>query len=186
MIFYKHEVSQLSIVIHPPDVEVNDNTSPNLYLFSSMGSVYWDSFDISYCDSIEPSSMNTSVSTSINVTFISHMSHIIDDVYVNLVSHEYVSGSSSSSCVLSSSSPPIFHSDEDMMEDMTTPDYPYYNMHHHVYFLPQQTHDQYVLEYKESIHGEYDWFKNPNLTLDDFEEGNMGKHFPYHQNQHFE
>lgn len=64
------------------------------------------------------------------------MSPTLDDVYVNLVSHEDASGSSSPSSGLSSLSLHIFDFDEDIMEAMTTPDYPWYYMHHHAYFLP--------------------------------------------------
>lgn len=46
-------------------------------------------------------------------------------------------------------------------------------MHHRTYFLPQQTHDQYAMEYKDFIQSEVDWFRNPIHALDYFEEGNM-------------
>jgi len=48
-------------------------------------------------------------------------------------------------------------------------------MHHHAYFLPYQTHDQYDVESKDFIHGEVDLFKNPIPTPDAFKEGNMAK-----------
>lgn len=74
------------------------------------------------------------------------MSPNLDDAYVNLVTHEYASVSSSLSCSLSSSYHPIFHSDEDIMEAITTIGYPCDDMHHRAYFLLQQTDDQYVVE----------------------------------------
>ena len=41
-------------------------------------------------------------------------------------------------------------------------------MHHHAYFLPQQTHDQHVVESKDFIHSEVDWFNNPLLQTHAF------------------
>jgi len=84
------------------------------------------------------------------------MSPNVDDAHVNLVSHEDALGSSPSSYGLSSHCPPIFHSDEDIMEAMITRDYPWDDMHHRAYFLLQETHDQYVVESKDFIHGEVD------------------------------
>ena len=46
------------------------------------------------------------------------------------------------------------------MEAMTTRDFPWDDMHHRTYFLPQQSHDQYAVETK------------------DFEEGNMANISP--------
>lgn len=114
-----------------------DNSAPIPYLPSFMRSLPENFLDISSRDSLEPTSVDTSISTLVDVPSISHLSPNHDDAYVNLVSHEDASGSSSSSCGLSSSSPPIFHSDEDIMEAMTTPTYPWDDIHHHVYFLPQ-------------------------------------------------
>ena len=130
--------------------------------------MHWNSLNVSYRDYVDPSSMETSVSTSVDLPYISHMSPHLDDVYVNLVSLEDVSGISSSSCGPSSSSPPIIHFNEDIMESMTTPDYPWDDMHHCVYFLWQQTHDQYVVKSKDFIHGEVNWFNKPLLQTDKF------------------
>ena len=58
--------------------------------------------------------------------------------------------------VLSSSIPPIFHSNEVIMEAMITPNYPWDDMHHYVYFLLKQTHDQHIVESKDIIHDEVD------------------------------
>lgn len=132
----EHEVSQPPIVSPPPDVEMTDNTAPILYLSSSMGSVYWDCPDISYCDYIEPSLMNTLVLTLVEVKYTSHSSPRIDNAHLNLASHKYASSSSFSSPSLSSSSPPIFHYNEDIMEAMITLYYPLDDMHHCAYFLP--------------------------------------------------
>ena len=116
---------------------------------------------------------NTYVSTSVDHLSTSHLSPSLDDAYVNLVSHEDALDRSSSSCGISSSIPPIFHSDEDIMEVMTTFDYPWDDMHHRAYFLLQQIHDQYAMESKEFIHGEVDWFRHPILALYAFEDGSM-------------
>ena len=64
------------------------------------------------------------------------------------------------------------------MEAMTTPNYPWDDMHHRLYFLPKQTHDQYVVESKDFIHGEVNWFRHPIPTPDSFEEGNMANISP--------
>lgn len=117
-------------MIPQPDVKMTDISVPVLYPSSSMGSIYSNSLGVSYCASFEPSSKHTLVSTSVDATSTSHLYHPSGNVYVNLVSHEDASGSSSSSCGPSSSCPPIFHSNEDIMEAMTTLDYPWDNMHH--------------------------------------------------------
>jgi len=64
------------------------------------------------------------------------------------------------------------------MEAMSTHDYPWDDMHHHAYFLPQQSHDQYVVEYKDFTHGEGDWFRHPIRAPDAFIEGNMANISP--------
>ena len=61
---------------------------------------------------------------------------------------------------------------------MTEPDFPWYDMHHRAYFLPQQSHDQYVVETKDFIPDEVDWFRNPIPAPDAFEEGNMANIYP--------
>lgn len=99
---------------------------------------------------------------------MSHLLVIPRDVHVNLVSHEDASSSSSSSCGPSSSYPSIFHSDEDITKAMATSNYPWDDMHHPAYFLPQQTHDQYVVDSKDFIHGEVNWFKTSILAPDVF------------------
>ena len=88
-----------------------------------------------------------------------------DVTHVILSPHDDDSGSSTTSGDPTSSSLPVFHSDEDIMEAMTNPDFPWDDMHHHAHFLPQQFHDQYVVETKYFIPNEVDWFKNPILRL---------------------
>lgn len=102
-----------------------------------MRSLLENSLYISSHDSVEPPLVDTSVSTSVDVPPTCHISLSRDYAYVNLVSHEDALGSSSSSCGLYCSSLPIFHSDEEIMEAMTTPNFPWDDMHHHMYFLPQ-------------------------------------------------
>lgn len=94
----------------PPDVEMMDNTATILYLSSSMILMHWNSLDVSYCDSVEPSSMKTSASASVDLPSTSHMSPNLEDAYVNLISHQDASGSSSSSHGMSSLSPPLNYS----------------------------------------------------------------------------
>jgi len=126
--------------------------------------MHWNSHDVSYFDYVEPSSTNTRVSTLVDISSTCHMYPNLDNEYVNLISHEDASGSSSPSFGASSSSPPIFHYNEDIMEVIMTPNYPWDDMHHHVYFLPLQIHYLYVLEFKDFIHGEVNWFKIPIPT----------------------
>ena len=100
-----------------------DSTTTILYVSSSMRSMHWNSLDVSYCDFVEPSSMNTPISTLVDISYTSHMSPNLDDAYVNLVSHEDASRRSSSSYGILSSIPIIFHYDEDIMKTMITVDY---------------------------------------------------------------
>ena len=69
-----------------------------------------------------------------------------------------------------------FSNDEEILEALTTPEYPWDDMHHHSFFLPEELvsqSDQFSMETKYFIHGKVDLFKNPIPTLDSFEEGNM-------------
>lgn len=140
----KHEVSTTPIVIPPTDVEMTDSSAPILYLSSFVRSIMGNSPNVSFCDFVEPSSSKKLISTSVDIPCTSHISATFDDAYMNLVSYEEARGTSSPSCGISSSSLPIFHSNEDIMEAITTRDYPCDDMHHHAYFLPQQTHDQHA------------------------------------------
>ena len=54
-------------------------------------------------------------------------------------------------------------------------------MHHRLFFLPEELvsqSNQFSVETKDFIHGKVDWFKNPILALDTFEEGNMANILP--------
>ena len=103
----KQEISQPPIMIPPPNVDMKDSISHILYLSSSTGSMYWNTLGVSYGYHVEPSLENTFVSTSIDVSYTSHLPTPFDDGYVNLAFHEYALGSSSS-CSHCSSSLPIF------------------------------------------------------------------------------
>ena len=81
----------------------------------------------------------------------------------------------------------LFHLDEDILETMTVPDYPWDAMHHRSLFLPKKTvspdkitkPEIYVIESKYFLpSGKFDWFKNPFLAPDVFEEGNMSNISP--------
>ena len=70
---------------------------------------------------------------------------------------------------------------------MTEPYYPWDAMHHHFLFLPKHTfsphktkeEEIYVIESKYFLpSGKVNWFKNPILALDAFEEGNMSNISP--------
>ena len=74
-----------------------------------------------------------------------------------------------------------FSNDEEILEALTTPEYPWDDMHHHSFFLPEELvsqSDQFSMETKDFIHGKVDWFKNPILAPDAFEEGNMVNNLP--------
>ena len=65
-----------------------------------------------------------------------------------------------------------FHNDEEILESLTSPEYPWDDMHHRAFFLPKELvsqSDQFSVETKYFIHGNVDWFKNPILTPDAFE-----------------
>ena len=61
------------------------------------------------------------------------------------------------------------------------PEYPWDDMHHRSFFLPEelmlQAH-QLSVETKDFIHGKVDWFKKPISAPDAFEEGNMANISP--------
>ena len=74
-----------------------------------------------------------------------------------------------------------FHNDEDILEALTASEYPWDDMHHHSFFLPEELVsqlDQFSVEKKDFIHGKVNWFKNPIPTQDAFEEGNMANISP--------
>jgi hypothetical protein len=73
-----------------------------------------------------------------------------------------------------------FHCDEEILEELNTPDYPWDVLHHQTLFFPQESstppnqHPTYAVETKDFIpSGHIDWFNNPIPALDYFEEGNM-------------
>ena len=65
------------------------------------------------------------------------------------------------------------------MEGMTSPDYPWNDLHHRSYYLPQatiitQSSGQYTIKAKDIISLRHiDWFWHPIPTPDAFEEGHM-------------
>jgi hypothetical protein len=73
-----------------------------------------------------------------------------------------------------------FHCDEDILEELNTPDYPWDALHHRALLFPQKSsmppnqHPIYAVETKDFIpSGHIDWFNNPILGPDAFEEGIM-------------
>jgi hypothetical protein len=72
-----------------------------------------------------------------------------------------------------------FHCDEDILKDLNTPNYPWDALHHIALFFSQEAftppnqHPIYAVETKDFIPlGDIDWFNNPILAPDAFEEGN--------------
>ena len=67
---------------------------------------------------------------------------------------------------------------------MTSPDYPWDDLHHRSYYLPMainatQSYDQYTIEVEYLIPlGHIDWFQHPIPALDAFEKGNMANISP--------
>lgn len=106
-----------------------------LYLYSSFISSQENLSKVSACISIEPPSSKAWVSTLIDFPSTSSSYTILDDMYVKLISHDYATGTAAASCSKYSSHRPIRHSNEGIMEAMITRDYPWEDMHHHVYFL---------------------------------------------------
>ena len=79
-----------------------------------------------------------------------------------------------------------FYNDEEILEALTSLEYPQDDMHHCSFFLLEEIvsqSDQFSVETKDFIHGKVDWFKNPIPALDSFEEGNVAN-ISHHQNQH--
>lgn len=132
----EHGLFNPTIMITPPDADMTNTIAHILYLSSSLISLQKNLSEISTCTSIEPPSLETHVSTSVDFPSTSSSSTISDDEYVNLLSQDDAPGTAAASCSHYSSRPPIFHYDEDIMEAMNTPDYPWDDMHHRAYFLP--------------------------------------------------
>ena len=74
---------------------------------------------------IEPPSMKSPVSTSVDPPSTSTSSTIQYDSYVNLIPQVDALDNATASCSYTSSHLPISQLDEDTMEAMSTPDYPY-------------------------------------------------------------
>jgi hypothetical protein len=79
----------------------------------------------------------------------------------------------------------IFHCNEDILKELTTPDFPWNALHHRVIFLSQEAFDPprqtsiCVIETKDFIPlGKIYWFNNPIPVPDAFEEGNMANISP--------
>jgi hypothetical protein len=79
----------------------------------------------------------------------------------------------------------IFHCDEDIVEEITTPDFPWNALHHRVLFLSHKSFDPpnqgsiCAIKTKDFIpSGHIDWFNNPIPTPNSFEEGNMANISP--------
>ena len=73
-----------------------------------------------------------------------------------------------------------FNNDEEILEALTSFEYPWDDMHHRSFFLLEELvsqSDQFSVETKDFIHGKVDWFKNPIPAPDAFKEGNMGTFF---------
>ena len=70
------------------------------------------------------------------------------------------------------------------MEVMTSPNYPWDDLHHKSYYLPQLTNsslssNQYTMETRDFIPSDHiDWFQNPILGPNAFKEGNMANISP--------
>ena len=74
-----------------------------------------------------------------------------------------------------------FKNDEEILEAISTLEYPWDDMHHHSFFIPDEplsSSYQYSIKAKDFIHGKVDWFKNPIPAPDAFEEGNMANLSP--------
>jgi hypothetical protein len=78
-----------------------------------------------------------------------------------------------------------FHCDEDILEELTTPNCPWDPLHHRALFLSQYSfaplsqNSIYAIEAKDFIpSGHIDWFNHPIPTPDTFQEGNMANISP--------
>ena len=78
-----------------------------------------------------------------------------------------------------------FYYDEEILEELNNPDYPWDALHHRALFFPKESsmppnqHPISAIETKEFIpSGHIDWFNNPIPSLDSFEEGNMANISP--------
>ena len=90
----------------------------------------------------------------------------------------YMMSSSTDPLISSSTDDPsdlslhCFSNDEEILEASTALEYPWDDMHHRSFFLPEELvsqSDQFSMETKDFIHGKVDWFKNPIPAPDSFE-----------------
>jgi hypothetical protein len=82
-----------------------------------------------------------------------------------------------------------FQCDEEILKEINHPYSPWDVLHHCTLFSPQESpmppnqNPIYAVETKDFIpSGPIDWFNNPILAPDAFEEGNMANISPHHQN----
>ena len=62
-----------------------------------------------------------------------------------------------------------FKNDEEILEALTTPEYPWDDMHHHSFFIPEELvslSDQVLVETKYFIHGKVDWLKKTHSDIE--------------------
>lgn len=120
---------------------------------------------------MKPSSTSL-LSSTLDVSYMNQASrsHGID---TRFTSQSSTTSSSSSSVDFSA---PIFHSNEEILESLTTQDYPWDDLQHHSYFLPYPTcpSNQYTIESKYFfLHGKVNWFKNLIPMPEAFEDMNL-------------
>ena len=115
-----------------------------LYLSSSMRPVVEVPLETSPDVSLNPPSTITLGSTSVDP--LSAYSYITpcDDAHVTLSSHDDESGSFTASGGLSSTSHPIFYHNDDIMEEITTPDFVYSPLHRPHAFEPHTPCGHYI------------------------------------------
>ena len=117
------------IDIPPPDVDMMEPSSTIFYLSSSMrpsGNIPSESSPIV---SLDLPSMITLGSTSVDRLSVYFSVSPCDDAHVNLSSHDDESGSFAASGGLSSTIHPIFYHDDDIMDEIPTPDFIHSPLH---------------------------------------------------------
>ena len=99
----------------------------------------------------------------------------------------YMMSSSTDPLISSSTNGPsdlslrCFNNDEEILEALNAPEYPWDDMHHRLFFLPEELvsqSDHFSVETKYFIHGKVECFKNPIPTPNAFEEENMANISP--------
>ena len=104
---------------------MTDNTGPILYLLSSLSSSLTNLPGVAARISNKAFSIESEVSTSVDPKSTSLSSAIQDDAYVNLIPQVEAPGNVVALGSQTSSRPPISQPDENTMEYISTPDYPY-------------------------------------------------------------